>query len=241
VALSQGAGGPPAVELLGVSRRFGRRAAVRDVSLAIPAGHIFGLVGPNGSGKTTLLRIMAGLLRPDAGDVEVDGASPRERAAGIGYMAQAGGLHPVLSVWENVRLFAGLQGIRSHDQMRAAIDAVGLGGDMHVPVERLSGGMQRRASFACALAHHPRLLLLDEPTVGLDPPLRLSFWEHLRRLVNDGVTVVVTTHVMDEPERCHGVAFLRDGRLIASGSPRALKEQAGADSMEGAFLRLIAR
>lgn len=232
---------PPAIEVDGLTRRFGARLALDGITLSIPQGVTFGLLGPNGSGKTTLLRLLAGGIHPTNGNLRIFGVAPHHVAGGIGYMPQTHGIHPLLSVYENVRLFAGLQGVRGRDDIAAAIDAVGLADDMHTPVERLSGGMQRRASFACSIVHRPRLLLLDEPTVGVDPEVRIAFWRHFAELNQAGVTIVISTHAMDEAERCEQVAVLRAGRLLTTAAPDDLLGETGADSLEQAYLQLTRR
>jgi ABC-2 type transport system ATP-binding protein len=230
---------PFVIEAVGLSRRFKGIVAVDGVSLAIPHGITFGLLGPNASGKSTLLRMLAGVLTPTAGEVRLLGRSPSGDArAQVGYMAQIAALIPYLTVWENLRLFAGLQGVHDRHRMHAAIAAARLTEHMHRPVRHLSGGMQRRASFACASVHNPKLLLLDEPTVGLDPTVRRDFWDQFARLNTEGVTVVVSTHIMDEAERCDQIGILREGRLLAQGSPAALRHDLRADSIEAAFVRL---
>ncbi len=228
-----------AVATVGLSKRFAKVNALRDVSLSIPCGITFGLLGPNASGKTTLIRLLAGLLKPSAGEVRVLGQAPGPNVLDkIGYMAQTTALADVLTVWENLRCFAGIQGVTSKAQMVEALELVGLAKDLHRRVQQLSTGMTRRASLACALAHKPQLLLLDEPTVGVDPELRLQFWSHFRRLNEEGVTILLSTHAMDEAERCHRLGILRDGRLLAEGSPEELRKGLGASTLEHAFLRL---
>ena len=229
----------PAVATIGLCKRFGSVEAIRDVSLAVPRGITLGLLGPNASGKTTLIRLLAGLLRPSSGEVRVLGQAPGpEVQEKVGYMAQTTALYDFLTVWENMRCFAGLQGVSSKAQMEETLELVGLADHMHRLVRHISIGMARRASLACALAHRPELLLLDEPTVGVDPELRLQFWEHFHRLNAEGVTIVLSTHAMDEAERCHRLGFLREGRLLAEGSPDELREASGASTLEGAFLRM---
>jgi ABC-2 type transport system ATP-binding protein len=223
----------------GLSRRFGNVLAVDDISLCIPAGITMGLLGPNASGKTTLLRLLAGVLRPTAGTVRIFGGTPGKRQpSAIGYMAQSTALVPILSAWENMRLFAGLQGVRAKRDMEEALADVALSAEMHRPMQHLSGGMQRRASFACATVHRPRLLLLDEPTVGLDPAIRQEFWRQFRRLNEAGVAIVLSTHAMDEAALCDDLVILRNGRLIAHGAPAQLQRELRADSIEAAFVRL---
>jgi ABC-2 type transport system ATP-binding protein len=228
----------PAVEVDGVVRRLGKRRALDGVSLTVPQGVTFGFLGPNGSGKTTLLRLIAGGIRPTNGEVRVFGVRPQSAAGAIGYLPQTQGMHPLLSVYENVRLFAQLQGVRDRDEIVGAIAAVGLTDEMHRPAEQLSGGMQRRASFACSIVHRPKLLLLDEPTVGVDPEVRKVFWEHFAQLNAEGVTIVLSTHAMDEAERCQQLAVLREGHVLAAGAPAGLRSEAGAATLEDAYLRL---
>jgi ABC-2 type transport system ATP-binding protein len=228
-----------AVATVGLCRRFGRVEALKDVSLAIPVGTTYGLLGPNASGKTTLIRLLAGLLAPSSGKVQVLGQAPGPAAAEkMGYMPQTMALYEESTVWENLRCFAGLQGVASKAQMEETLDLVGLKDQMHRRIRDLSIGMARRACLACALAHRPMLLLLDEPTVGVDPELRLHFWRHFRRLNAEGVTIVLSTHAMDEAERCHRLAILRDGGLLAEGSPADLRRASGTSTLEDAFLRL---
>jgi ABC-2 type transport system ATP-binding protein len=220
-------------------KRFGRIDALAAVSLAVPCGITFGLLGPNGSGKTTLLRLLAGVLKPTSGEVRILGGRPRgDLLNEVGYMPQGLGLDGMLTVWENLRWFAGVQGVRSKAQMEEALDLVQIRDRMHSRVCDLSAGLARRVSLACALAHRPRLVLLDEPTVGVDPYLRRQFWDHFHRLNAEGVTIVLTTHALDEAERCHRVGILRSGRLVAQGSPREVHTALGASTLEAVFVKL---
>lgn len=230
----------PAVQVDGVAKAFGQVRALDGVSLSVPPGRIFGLLGPNGSGKTTLIRCLVGLVKPDAGTVRVLGAPMPELAvlARVGYMTQAAALYPDLSVEENVRFFATISG--NAGGVEDALRFVDLLDRRHTVVAHLSGGMRTRLSMACALAHRPELLLLDEPTVGIDPQLRHQMWDGFHRLAADGVTVLVSSHVMDEAERCQRLALFRAGRLLAEGTVGELRERAGGGSLEDAFLRLSA-
>jgi ABC-2 type transport system ATP-binding protein len=155
----------------------------------------------------------------------------------IGYMTQSEGLYPELSVWENISFFATLYGRRSRAQLLDVLRLVELGDRLGSPVLELSGGMRRRLSLACALVHDPAVLFLDEPTVGVDPALRVQFWEHFRTLARSGRTLLVASHVMDEADRCDELLFIRDGRVLARGSGAELRRQAGTDDLEEAFLR----
>jgi ABC-2 type transport system ATP-binding protein len=230
------------IEAHDLQKRFGAVNAVDGIDLALPAGRIYGLLGPNGSGKTTLIRLLTGLARPTSGYAMVAGVRmpSRSNLARIGYMTQAEGLYAELSVWENIRFFASLSGATDRGQMRAALELVQLDRWAKTPVHELSGGMRRRLSLACALAHRPPVLFLDEPTVGVDPALRRSFWEHLRGLAAGGDTLLVASHVMDEAERCDELLFIRAGKVVASGDAEALRQRAGTRDLEAAFLKFAA-
>jgi ABC-2 type transport system ATP-binding protein len=226
------------VETQQVKRAFGGFEAVRGIDLRIGSGETYGLLGPNGAGKTTLLRLLVGLLRPTAGRVEVLGHEMPDKAvlARVGYMTQAKAIYTDLSVRENVRFFGAMAGQRDAARVCEVIDLVDLGAWIDTPVRNLSGGMQQRTSLACALVHRPRLLLLDEPTVGVDPQLRVQFWDYFQQLNAEGVTIVVSSHVMDEAERCHRLGFIRMGKLLAEGTPDELRTRTDRDTLEEAFL-----
>jgi ABC-2 type transport system ATP-binding protein len=226
-----------------VTRRFGTVLAVDHVSLTVQRGVIYGLLGPSGSGKTTLIRIAAGVLRSDGGSVRVLGRTMPDQSVKprIGYMTQTVALYPDLSLRENLSFFGTLYGI-PEDQLSSRVVEIAreveLEGRLDGQLLTFSGGMLQRASLACALLHDPDLLILDEPTVGLDPVLRRTFWAHFRDLAERGRTLLVSSHIMDEAERCDVLAFLRDGQLLATGSPRELREQTGCANLEDAFLAL---
>ena len=229
-----------AVALDGVSKSFGALKALDAVSLRVHAGEVYGLLGPNGSGKTTLIRMLVGLILPDAGSVTVLGTRMPDVAilGRVGYMTQQAALYPDLSVEENVRFFAAVNG--AEPQVDEALRFVELWDRRSSIVSELSGGMRQRASLACAIVHAPRLLLLDEPTVGLDPQLRIQFWEGFRVMTRSGISIVVSSHVMDEAERCDRLGLVRFGKLLAEGSAAELKELAGTRDLEQAFLKLSA-
>jgi len=228
----------PAVVIADVCKAFGPVRALQGLSLAIEPGRVFGLLGPNGSGKTTLIRMLVGLVVPDSGEVRVLGRRMPDVAvlSRIGYMTQQAALYPDLSVTENVRFFAALQ--QSVHRMDQTIEIVGLTDRRHSVVSTLSGGMRTRVSLACALVHQPDLLLLDEPTVGVDPVLRARLWAHFGDMARNGMTLVVASHVMDEAERCDRLGLLAAGRLLAEGTAAEIRARAGVDTLEEAFLRL---
>lgn len=228
----------PAVEAVGLRKRFGDLLAVDGIDLALAPGRIYGLLGPNGSGKTTLIRLLMGLARPTAGEARVLGIRmPSRDALGrIGYMPQAEAVYHELSAGENVGFFGRLEGRPAKEAVDRVLELVELADRRGSPAMQLSGGMRRRLSLACALVHDPEVLFLDEPTVGVDPALRVQFWTHFRRLAGEGRTIVVASHVMDEADRCDELVFVRDGRVIARGSGAELRSQAGLDDLEAAFL-----
>jgi ABC-2 type transport system ATP-binding protein len=229
----------PAVEAHDLRKAFGTLRAVDGIDLALAPGRIYGLLGPNGSGKTTLIRLLVGLARPSGGEGRVLGTPMPSRAllSRIGYMTQSTGLYPELSVWENLRFFASLYGVRDRARLLRPLELVDLADRLGTPVLELSGGMRQRLSLACALVHEPPVLFLDEPTVGVDPALRVQFWEHFRTLARAGATLLVASHVMDEADRCDELLFIRDGRLLARGTGADLRAQAGTPDLEEAFLR----
>ncbi len=230
-----------AVEVHDVVKSFGRLRALDGISLSIRRGEIYGLLGPNGAGKTTLIRAMVGLVRPDAGTVTVLGRRMPELAvlSRIGYMTQAAALYPDLSVEENVRFFAAING--SRDGVDDVLRFVDLYDRRRSVVSTLSGGMRTRASMACALVHQPELLLLDEPTVGVDPQLRAQLWDRFQQMAANGTTIIVSSHVMDEAERSQRLGLILFGKLLAQGSANDLRRQAGVDRLEDAFLKLSAQ
>ncbi|HLJ21710.1 MAG TPA: ABC transporter ATP-binding protein, partial [Stellaceae bacterium] len=194
--------------------------------------------GPNGAGKTTLIRLIVGLLEAQSGTVTVLGRRMPDVGVlrKVGYMTQQAALYPAISVEENVRFFADING--ADDGVREALELVQLYERRGSVVATLSGGMRQRCSLACALVHRPELLLLDEPTVGVDPQLRVQFWEDFRRMAAAGTTIVVSSHVMDEAERCQRLGLIQFGRLLAEGTPSEIRAQAGKQNLEDAFLEL---
>jgi ABC-2 type transport system ATP-binding protein len=230
-----------AVDADKVVKSFGTLKALDGITLRVRQGEIYGLLGPNGSGKTTLIRAIVGLVAPESGTVTVLGSRmPNLDILGrVGYMTQAAALYPDLSVEENLRFFAAISGADSN--VDEALKLVELDQRRESVVATLSGGMRQRCSLACALVHRPRLLLLDEPTVGVDPQLRVQFWDHFRDMAAAGTTIVVSSHVMDEAERCQRLGLIRFGKLLAEGSPSEVRAAAGTSNLEEAFLRLSGR
>ena len=213
--------------------------AVAGIDLNVRTGEIYGLLGPNGSGKTTLIRLLTGILKPSGGSVSLLGKRMPNKAVmlNVGYMTQAVALYEDLSVRENVMFFASMCDVTDQARIDEVIEFVEMAERKKSLVRNLSGGMKRRTSLACALVHKPHLLLLDEPTVGIDPTLRVAFWDYFRQAANSGCTVVVSSHVMDEAQRCDRLGFIRNGRLIAEGGCEQLTKRAGVSSLEEAFLR----
>lgn len=228
----------PAISSRQLTRKFGPKVAVDHVDLDIPAGRIYGFLGPNGSGKSTMLRMLCGMLLPSEGHAEVFGLSVVEDAEAIrrrlGYMPQKFSLWEDLTTDENLRFMADLYGLSGNVEARIAAQRATY--DLE-PLRRqragtMSGGQKQRLALAAATLHSPELLLLDEPTSAVDPQNRRDFWERLFQLADAGATVLVSTHYMDEAERCHGLAILAEGRLVAEGTPRALMAAVDADVVE---------
>jgi ABC-2 type transport system ATP-binding protein len=228
----------PAVRAVELVKRFGPIVAVDGVDFALSAGQIYGLLGPNGSGKTTLIRLLTGMTHATSGHAEVLGVTmpSRPTLARIGYMTQSDGIYPALTVGENARFFAAAYGVEGDGPVRDALSLVELADRQGTVAGTLSGGQRRRLSLACALIHRPEVLFLDEPTVGVDPLLRVQFWGHFRQLVDGGTTIVVSSHVMDEADRCDELLFMRAGRILARGAGPDLRAAARTDDLEAAFL-----
>lgn len=235
-----------AIELSGLTRRFGDLVAVDSLEFSIGRGEIFGLLGPNGSGKTTTIRMLCGLLEPSAGSAWVAGTdiveSPEDVKQRIGYMSQAFGLYQDLTVLENEEFYASLYGL-SEAALRARMAHVeslmGLASRRKQKVETLSGGWKQRVALACAIFHEPAVLFLDEPTAGVDPASRRTFWSLIREIADGGTTVMVTTHYMDEAARCDRLALMMQGKLIALGTPDEVTHKFGEGmSLEDVFVTL---
>ena len=231
-----------AIRVEGLRVVRGGAVVLPDLSCEVAAGAVTGLLGPSGSGKSTLLRAVVGVQRVAGGTIEVLGlpaGSPPLRAR-VGYMTQAPSVYGDLTVRENLRFFARVLGLPA-SAVAKAIDDVALGDFADRVVSRLSGGQRTRVSLAAALIGEPELLVLDEPTVGLDPLLRRDLWELFHALAADGKTLLVSSHVMDEADRCDALLLLRDGKLLAQDTPAAIRAQTGAEQLDEAFLRLVER
>ena len=218
-----------------------KKHVLKDIDLEIPYGHIYGLLGPSGCGKTTIVKIIAGILEATSGEAYILGQRMPQLSLmnKIGYMAQSDALYGSLTAEENLEFLGAIYGMSKGDiKKRTAevIELVNLTEDLHKPVQAFSGGMKRRLSLAMAILHNPPVLVLDEPTVGIDPLLRRNIWAELNKLTEQGVTILVTTHVMDEAEKCHNLAMMRNGRIIAKGTSQELQKKIGVDSIEEAFI-----
>ena len=236
----------PAIVFEHVVKSFGNFHAVDDLSFSVARGELYGLIGPNGAGKTTAIRLLTGLLTNDAGEIKVLGESPRnpELRPQVGYMPQETALYQDLTVRENLTLFGRLYGLTKRqiaDRSDELLEFVELGSWGNTVVANLSGGMKHRASLAVALLPKPRLLVLDEPTVGVDPELRATFWQRFDDMQRDGVTILLTTHYMDEAARCERLGLINRGHMIASGTLASLLKQTSTTNLEDAFLALAKR
>jgi ABC-2 type transport system ATP-binding protein len=234
------------IDIHHLTKTFGKFTAVSDLDLTVYKGEIYGLLGPNGSGKTTIIKMLTGLLRPTSGDAEIFNKKIpcKSIMKDIGYMPQDTAIYLDNTIHENLAFFAGMYGMtkdhfeKKEQEMLAFVDLVKWRDTL---VSTLSGGMKHRVSLACSLIHEPQLLILDEPTVGVDPELRATFWGYFETMAQKGITVIITTHYMDEANHCSRVGFLRNGTLIAEGQPTELKQKTRTESLEDAFLALAGR
>jgi ABC-2 type transport system ATP-binding protein len=229
-----------AIQTLNLNVKLEKKQVLRDVTIGVPAGQVVGLLGPSGAGKTTLMRAIVGLQRPGSGTVEVLGlpAGSRELRSRVGYVTQSPSVYPDLTVAENLKFFAIMAGAEPGDVKQVLRD-VSLEAQNHQLVGSLSGGQRARVSLAVALLGDPQLLVLDEPTVGLDPVLRRELWEQFHALAKAGTSLLVSSHVMDEAIRCDSLLLLRDGAVLSSGTPHELMKETGAKDVESAFLALV--
>jgi len=230
------------VSLAGLRVQRGGRPVLKDVSLIVPSGQITGLLGPSGCGKTTLMRVIVGVQRNAGGRIDVLGlpAGTPELRRRVGYMTQSPAIYSDLTVEENLRYFGVMVGAPAN-RPADLIELVHLDEKTHTPVRELSGGERSRVSLAVALLGAPELLVLDEPTVGLDPLIRAELWATFHALAADGVSLIVSTHVMEEADRCDHLLLMRDGVIIATGSPNEIRRQGRSSTLEGAFTEIAGR
>jgi ABC-2 type transport system ATP-binding protein len=228
--------------------KYGGLKVIDDMSMEIQAGTSYGLLGPNGAGKTTLIRLMVGLLKPASGSVKCLGKAPSPANARLtGYMPQLPALYSELSVEQNIDFFARIYGLKDSKERSQRVDEViklvDLWPRRKTQIMKLSGGMKQRVSLGCAIVHQPPLIFLDEPTVGLDPELRVHFWEYFESLTRSGSTLIISSHTFDDAAHCQRLAFLRLGRVVAQGTPLELRAATGNKeaSLEDAFLYFIKR
>jgi ABC-2 type transport system ATP-binding protein len=227
-----------AIDVRGLNKSFGDKHVVRDVSIQVGEGRITGFLGPNGAGKTTTLRLLCGLLTPDSGEGEVLGLDFRTQTAAIkrqtGYMTQAFSLYQDMTIEENLTFIARVYGLEDRKRVvNDALDELGLQDRRGQLAGALSGGWKQRLALAAATLHQPRLLLLDEPTAGVDPQARREFWDEIHALADRGLTVLVSTHYMDEAERCHDIGYILNGRLIARGTADEIIAGSGLVTFNG--------
>ena len=224
-----------------VNKYFGKKHVLKDVDLEIPYGSIYGLLGPSGCGKTTIVKIMSGILEANSGETYLLGElMPQLKLMNrIGYMAQSDALYLNLTAYENIQFFGSVYSMQKAEIKKRAeevMSLVNLLNEMQKPVSTYSGGMKRRLSLALAILHNPPVLILDEPTVGIDPVVRQDIWAELNNMAAKGVSILVTTHVMDEADRCQKLAMIREGVVLSSGTPKELTEGIGVRTIEEAFL-----
>lgn len=229
------------IALKDINHHFGSKQVLYNINITVPYGVIYGFLGPSGCGKTTTVKIMAGILEASSGTVHVLGEQMPQLSLmkRLGYMAQSDALYPYLTAEENLTFFSALYGMKKKNAQKKILEVmalVNLTKHRTKSVMAYSGGMKRRLSLAMALLHDPEVLILDEPTVGIDPVLRKSIWSALYDMTKQGITIIITTHVMDEAEKCHHLAMMRDGCLIAQGTPLQLQQNIGASSIEEAFI-----
>ncbi|ERI93270.1 ABC transporter, ATP-binding protein [Clostridiales bacterium oral taxon 876 str. F0540] len=237
-----------AITVKNLSKSFGAFKAVDDISFEVPKGKIFGFLGPNGSGKSTTIRMLCGVLTPTSGTAEVLGFDIKKESEkikqSIGYMSQKFSLYEDLTVSENLDFYAGVYGLSKKEKegrKKAIIAMAGLNGREKNITKNLSGGWKQRLALGCALIHKPKLLVLDEPTAGVDPVSRRIFWEMIYSLAREGITVLVTTHYMDEASSCDLLCFIFNGKIMAAGAPKELIEKEQVGNLEDVFIRYVER
>lgn len=224
-----------------LTKKYGNFTAVNNLDLKVKKGEIYGLLGPNGAGKTTLIKMLTSISNPTSGSAQVMGEKipDGKNASKIGYMPQETGVYLGLTVDQNMKFYGRVFNLKKTEMEKREeelLKFVDLAHWVHEMVENLSGGMKHRVSLACTLIHQPELLFLDEPTVGVDPELRVSFWKYFNQLREGGVTILITTHYMDEARHCDRIGFMKRGHLIAEDTPQKILKESGKDSLEDAFL-----
>lgn len=236
------------IKVENLTKKFGNYTAVNNISFSIPKGTIFGFLGPNGSGKSTTIRMLCGVLTPTSGKVFVMGKDVTEETEAVkqslGYMSQRFGLYEDLTVDENLDFYAGVYGLSKNtisERKKELIAMANLTGKEKSLAGTLSGGWKQRLALGCALIHKPKLLILDEPTAGVDPVSRRMFWEIIHSLARQGITILVTTHYMDEAESCDTVGFIFNGELVNLASPQQLMKQEGVKNLEDIFIKYVER
>ncbi len=231
------------ISIKDISKQYKKQTVLKDINFTVKEGEIFGLLGPSGAGKTTLIRLIMGMEAPKEGSIEIyDKKVPNSKIIEeIGYTAQADALYTDLSGYENLKFYCQLYKVPKKEwkvRMEKALSVVNLNDEGKKIVSNYSGGMKRRLSLAISLLHNPKILILDEPTVGMDPVLRQQIWNEFYKLKKEGVTIVITTHVMDEADKCDRVAMIREGRCISVGEPKNLTKNLGCENLEEVFLKL---
>ncbi|QAA30285.1 ABC transporter ATP-binding protein [Clostridium manihotivorum] len=235
-----------AIEVQGLTKKFGSYTAVDNISFNVPKGKIFGFLGPNGSGKSTTIRMLCGVITPTDGSAKILGYDVTKNVSkikqNIGYMSQKFSLYEDLTVSENLDFYAGIYGLttKQRKERKSGIIAMaGLVGRENVLTKNLSGGWKQRLALGCALIHKPKILILDEPTAGVDPVSRRVFWQMIFTLAKQGITILVTTHYMDEAQSCDNIAFIFNSKLIALGTPTELIEREHVSNLEDVFIRYV--
>jgi ABC-2 type transport system ATP-binding protein len=231
------------IQTSSLTKKFGNFTAIDNLNLNIRKGEIYGLLGPNGAGKTTTIRLLCGLIKYGSGESFILGKKTpnKDISAYIGYMPQETALYEGLSVKQNMEFYGeifGLKKVRIKERIDDLLKFIDLERWKEELVGNLSGGMKHRVSLACTLIHEPKVLFLDEPTVGVDPELRVSFWDYFNRLKENGITILITTHYMDEAKHCDRIGFMKSGRLIAEGEPDEILKTSDTNSLEDAFLKI---
>lgn len=234
------------IEIEGLQKHFGKIEAVKNVSLKVERGKIYGLLGPNGAGKSTTIRMICGVISPTAGTAHVNGydvyTESEKIKDSIGYMSQKFSIYEDLTVYENMRFFAGIYSVKGSERqkrIRELIEMADLEGKRNVQAKFLSGGWKQRLALCCALIHKPEILILDEPTAGVDPVSRRVFWKMIYSLAAQGITILVTTHYMDEAESCDEISFIFQGKTIERGTPKALIEKNACSNLEDVFISYV--